>query len=153
MVIGLSRVLLINPKLCLICRLQLFFVKRSNNSSQLRSLITYVHDSIFNYFNNKNIFRPIGNVKFSRNNFIFDVLTWSFTLTLGSFSLFFTLKSKYVLDSKVNIHAYVLLVSVALNKNPTSLLNLLINCLSAGSAPQILSIKDECIFRFSHLLI
>ena len=98
MVIGLSRVPLINPKLCLICRLQFFFEKRSNNSSQLRSLITYVHDSISNYFNHKNIFRPIGNVKFSRNNFIFDVLTWSLTLNLGSFSLFFTLMSVYVLD-------------------------------------------------------
>ena len=31
--------------------------------------------------------------------------------------------------------------------------DLLINCISAGSAPQILSIKDECTFLFLNFLI
>ena len=40
------------------------------------------------------------------------------------------------------------------NKNQTSLLNLLINCISTRSAPQItLSLKDEYTFRFSDFLI
>ena len=39
------------------------------------------------------------------------------------------------------------------NKNRIALLNVLINFISARSAPQILSIKDECAFRFSNFLI
>ena len=35
----------------------------------------------------------------------------------------------------------------------TSLLNLLVNCISARSVPQILSIKDECAFSFLNFLI
>ena len=44
-------------------------------------------------------------------------------------------------------------MSITLNKslNPSS--NLLINYISARSAPQILSIKDECTFPFSNFLI
>ena len=38
-------------------------------------------------------------------------------------------------------------------KNRNSLLNLLINCISGRSAPQILSLKDNYIFRFSSFLI
>ena len=33
------------------------------------------------------------------------------------------------------------------------LLNLLINCILARSAPQILSLKDDCTFRFFNFLI
>ena len=39
------------------------------------------------------------------------------------------------------------------NKNLNPLLNLLINCLSTRSAPQILSIKDVCTFLFLNFLI
>ena len=39
------------------------------------------------------------------------------------------------------------------NKNLNILLNLLINCISAKSAPQILSIKGECTFLLSFFLI
>ena len=39
------------------------------------------------------------------------------------------------------------------NKNLNPLLNLLINCISARSAPQTLSIKNECTFLFSNFLI
>ena len=39
-------------------------------------------------------------------------------------------------------------MSVTHNKNLNRLLNLLINCISARSAPQILSIKGECAFLF-----
>ena len=39
------------------------------------------------------------------------------------------------------------------HKKRISLLNLLINSISARSAPQKLSMKDEYIFRFSNVLI
>ena len=39
------------------------------------------------------------------------------------------------------------------NKKRVPLLNLLINCISTRSAPQILSLKDECAFHFSNFLI
>ena len=39
------------------------------------------------------------------------------------------------------------------NKNPNLLLNLIINCISARPAPQILSLKGEYTFRFSNFLI
>ena len=44
-------------------------------------------------------------------------------------------------------------MSITHNKNRSSLLNLLINCISAGSVPEILSIKDNCAFLFSNFLI
>ena len=39
------------------------------------------------------------------------------------------------------------------NKNLNQLWNLLINCISARSVPQIFSTKDECTFLFSNVLI
>ena len=39
------------------------------------------------------------------------------------------------------------------NKHLNPLLNLLINCISAKSMPQILSIKSECTFLLLNLLI
>ena len=44
-------------------------------------------------------------------------------------------------------------MSITHNKKRIPLLNLLINCISAGLAPQILSMKDECTFLFLNLLI
>ena len=44
-------------------------------------------------------------------------------------------------------------MSITHNKYKNPLLNLLINCISAKSAPQILSIKYEYTFRFSNFLI
>ena len=44
-------------------------------------------------------------------------------------------------------------MSITHNKNRNPLLNLLINWISARSAPQILSIKDEYTFLFSKFLI
>ena len=44
-------------------------------------------------------------------------------------------------------------MSITHNKNLNPLLNLLINCISARSTPQILSIKGECTFLFSNFLI
>ena len=44
-------------------------------------------------------------------------------------------------------------MSITLNKNLNPSSNLLINYISARSAPQILSIKDECTFPFSNFLI
>ena len=50
-------------------------------------------------------------------------------------------------------HAYLLKMSITHNKKRIFLLNLLISCISARSVPQTLSIKAECTFLFSNLLI
>ena len=44
-------------------------------------------------------------------------------------------------------------MSITRNRNLNLLLSLLINCISARSEPQILSIKGECTFLFSNVLI
>ena len=44
-------------------------------------------------------------------------------------------------------------MSITYNKNLNPLLNLLINCISARSVPQILSIKGACVFLFLNVLI
>ena len=44
-------------------------------------------------------------------------------------------------------------MSISHNKNLNPLLSLLINCISARSATQILSIKVECTFLFLNFLI
>ena len=44
-------------------------------------------------------------------------------------------------------------MSITHNNNLNPLLNLLINCISARSAPQILCIKGECTFLFLNFLI
>ena len=44
-------------------------------------------------------------------------------------------------------------MSISHNKNLNPLLSLLINCISARSAAQILSIKVECTFLFLNFLI
>ena len=49
-------------------------------------------------------------------------------------------------------HAYLLKILITHNKKRILLLNVLINCISAKSAPQIWSIKNECSF-FLHFLI
>ena len=76
------------PKLGLICLLQFFFIKCPNNLFTIKVLYyicPYVHDSIFNFFSNNNLFWP-------------NILTWWPTLKLGSLSLFSMSKSVYVLD-------------------------------------------------------
>ena len=50
-------------------------------------------------------------------------------------------------------HAYLLKISITHNKKQIPLLNLLINCISAISAPQILSLNYEHTFLFSNFLI
>ena len=44
-------------------------------------------------------------------------------------------------------------MSIAHNKNLNPLSSLVINCISARSAPQILSMKGECTFIFLNVLI
>ena len=44
-------------------------------------------------------------------------------------------------------------MSITHNKNLNSLLNLLINCISANSAPQMLSMKGECTFLLINFLL
>ena len=50
------------------------------------------------------------------------------------------------------IHAYLLKMSIA-HQNLNALLNLLINCISAKSASQMVSIKDDCTFLSSNFLV
>ena len=50
-------------------------------------------------------------------------------------------------------HVHLLKISVTHNKKRIPLLNLLINCVSGRSAPQRLSIEDECTFLFLKFLI
>ena len=57
------------------------------------------------------------------------------------------------LSFKGKTHAYLLEISIKYNKNLNPLLNLFINCISARSAPQVLSIKVECTFSFLNFLI
>ena len=47
------------------------------------------------------------------------------------------------LSFKETTHAYLLKLSMTHNKNLIPLLNLLINCISAKSTPQILSLNEE----------
>ena len=44
-------------------------------------------------------------------------------------------------------------MSITHTKKQIPLLNLLIDCISAKSAPQILSIKGDCIFLFLNFLV
>ena len=56
----------------LISLLQFFFIKCSNNFFTLRSLITYVHGTVFlTLLITKTFFRPIWCVSFSKNIFVF----------------------------------------------------------------------------------
>ena len=48
---------------------------------------------------------------------------------------------------------YMLQISITHNKNLNPLLNLLINCICAKSAPQIFSIKNKCTFLLLNFLI
>ena len=57
------------------------------------------------------------------------------------------------LPFKGTTYAYLLKILITHNKKRIPLLNLLTNSISARLAPQILSIKDECTFRFSNFLI
>ena len=57
------------------------------------------------------------------------------------------------LSFKGTIEAYLLKISITHNKNQIPLLNLLNNCISAKSAPQILSLNAACTFLFSNFLI
>ena len=52
------------------------------------------------------------------------------------------------LSFKGTTQAYLLKISITHNKNLNPLLDLLINCISAKSAPQILSLNVECTFLF-----
>ena len=57
------------------------------------------------------------------------------------------------LSFKVITHAYLLRVSIKHSKNRILSLKFLMNCISARSAPQILSLKSECTFLSLNLLI
>ena len=59
----------------------------------------------------------------------------------------------YLLSFRGMIDAYLSEIPITQNKKPNSLLNLLINGISARSLPQILSIKGEYTFQFSNFLI
>ena len=78
-----------------------------------------------------------------------------FGLQLDSFKIFWKALVVVILSLsfKGRTHAYMLQISVTDNKNLNLLWNLLINCISARSAPQILSIKGHFTFLLINLLI
>ena len=57
------------------------------------------------------------------------------------------------LSFKGTTQAYLLKISITHNKNLNPLLNVLINYISAKSAPQILSLNAEYTFLFLNFLI
>ena len=59
----------------------------------------------------------------------------------------------FLLFKGIITHTYLLKISIARNKKRIPLLNLLINCISARSAPQILSIKGDHTFLYLNFLI
>ena len=94
-------------KICWICFLQFLLIKRSSNSIFIKDLyIICPRHSIFNLFNHENCSRPIWSVNFSKNGVI---LTFSSTLNLGSFLLFSTSKSIYVLEFTSKSFIFVVL--------------------------------------------
>ena len=54
---------------------------------------------------------------------------------------------------KGTAQAYLLKILIKHNKKQIPLANLLNNCISAKSAPHMLSMQDECTFCFSNVLI
>ena len=83
-----------------------------------------------------------------------STLIW-FGLGLDSSKIFWTALVIAIPFSgfKGVIHAYLLKISITYNKKRILLLDLLINWISARSAPQILSIKGQYAFRFLNFLI
>ena len=72
--IGISLDYFFNSKLFLICFLQFFFVKRSNNLFPVKITIAKnicPRHSVFNFFNHTNFFWSIWSVIFCKNIFIF----------------------------------------------------------------------------------
>ena len=59
----------------------------------------------------------------------------------------------HFLSFKGITQAYLLKLSITHNKNLNLLLNLLNNCISAKSTPQMLSLNDEYTFHFLNFLI
>ena len=72
--------------------------------------------------------------------YVYDVFdrTWRFDSSKNVW------KTLEILSFKGTIYAYFLKISIIHNKKRIPLLNLLINCISARSVPQILSIKVGC---------
>ena len=68
--------------------LQYFLIKGSNIFS-VANVFYYIcpRGIIFNIFNHKNSFRPLGSVVFCKKFLYFDIITCLPTLTLGSWSL------------------------------------------------------------------
>ena len=101
------------PKLCLICCLQFLFVKRSNNFLTIE-IFFYIsqQQSIFNFFNHKSFFRLVWSVIFCKNVFIFECITRSPTLNLGSLSLSSISKSINVLNFTSTGFALIFIVFI-----------------------------------------
>ena len=80
-----------NSNLFLICLLQIFFVKRSNIFFTFNITNNVcLWQSIFNFFNKKKLLQT--NLKHSLSQkyvLYFNILTWSLTLNLVSFSFFY----------------------------------------------------------------
>ena len=89
---------------------QFFFVKLFKNFFVLK-ITNYVHvgRSVFNFFNHKNFFRPIWDIAFCKNVFIFWYSNNTTNLNLGSSSLMCSIESIYLFDSTSTGFIFILL--------------------------------------------
>ena len=100
----------------LICFLQFFLIKHSNNFFTFKitnNICAWV--CVFNFFNHKNFFRPIQNISFSKIFLYLETLTWSPTLNLESLSL--TYLSLTSTGFNIIVLWYVLLYSFTISFN------------------------------------
>ena len=133
------------------------------------------------FFNNKNFFWATWRTNFCQNVFYILIYTWLSTLILRLLSLLSTLWSIYTLlclacglilwyflKTMSNCKAFftfqrnspcifaiisTCIISITHNTNRNVLLHLLINCISANSAPQMLFLKEAFTSWFLHFPI
>ena len=137
----------------MICLWQFFFIKRSNNFFSIKVFPDISpRNNVFNFFNNKNFFRPIASVSFTKNVFTFwysymsyfDILIWSPTSNLASLSLFSTIKSINVYISRLHFNGSMIRIfSKKANRKRTTL-EILVNKIQ----PKIIKCKSFTHFNF-----
>ena len=101
-------------------------------------------------------FRPVWSVNVWKNNFILWYSITDFIYPCFGLRLDFLQSISNCISflSFTEItHAYLLKILITHNKKRIPLSNLLINCISARSGLQILSIKRKYTFNFSYFLI
>ena len=112
-----------NCKFILICFLQFVFAKYFNKVFSIKIINEIcLRYSIFNFFNHKNLFRPIWSVNFAKATLYFDILKLSQILSLRFLLLTFLLESINVFDLRssgvaLDVVWYVLLCLLTISSN------------------------------------